>query len=580
MTLRLSLSGAHPVPPQRRLRGLLAGVALAISTTVIAGVAQAVSAQPTPTDPIVRQAEGHLAAEEYHLAARFLQQSLRDQPDRADLWFLFGASLEPIGKPAEALTAYTRSIELSPDNPSAWWAKGLLLSGFDRFEEAAEMFARCVELYPPNHPTRAQALLNLGTARLLAGDAAGALEPLTRTAATVPNAELPLTYRLRALRQLERYDEGVDDALRVLAEKPGYAPLWHELSLIHAAAGRDAEAREALDRAAAIDPPYPAASVDLARTLAANGTRDDLVGAAAHFRRAIAADPDFFGASAELAQVYLQLGLRLDAGDAAERALDERSIDPEVLLLTGNALLQAGRAEKALQAFERALATSPDDAWLHHHNGLALHELQRSDEARAAFAKAVELDPDLLPARIQAGRVALAMADPAGAVAMLEPVVSSALDEPLLLALLGKAYAQSGRYDDAIAFLKDAARLDPEMPDPPYMLAQAYRELGRDEEANVAMEEFQALSRADRQQRADDRQPDIWSQEAVLLRAQVYAAEGRHDEAIDALDRHLERQPDDVAALERLATILEAAGQAERAVRARQEIERLRIQSP
>ena len=305
-----------------------------------------------------------------------------------------------------------------------------------------------------------------------------------------------------------------------------------------------------------------------------------MVGAAAHFRRAIAADPDFFGASAELAQVYLQLGLRLDAGDAAERALDERSIDPEVLLLTGNALLQAGRAEKALQAFERALATSPDDAWLHHHNGLALHELQRSDEARAAFAKAVELDPDLLPARIQAGRVALAMADPAGAVAMLEPVVSSALDEPLLLALLGKAYAQSGRYDDAIAFLKDAARLDPEMPDPPYMLAQAYRELGRDEEANVAMEEFQALSRADRQQRADDRQPDIWSREAVLLRAQVYAAEGRHDEAIDALDRHLERQPDDVAALERLATILEAAGQAERAVRARQEIERLRIQSP
>ncbi len=122
----------------------------------------------------------------------------------------------------------------------------------------------------------------------------------------------------------------------------------------------------------------------------------------------------------------------------------------------GAALATLGRGESGLVHLERSLALAPDEASGYIALAHVLLSLGRYEEARAPLERAVALEPDSVRALSLRARLLLEHPDPArldraaGIVAAERALARSLAPDPALLELLASAYAESGRFDDAV----------------------------------------------------------------------------------------------------------------------------------
>jgi TolB-like protein/Tfp pilus assembly protein PilF len=226
-------------------------------------------------------------------------------------------------------------------------------------------------------------------------------------------------------------------------------------------------------------------------------TGADLKTAGEFFERAVAADPTYAGAYAGLAQTYLLIpvfgaGRPLDffpkATIAAHRAidLDETSSEGHTALamLTlfnfkfapseqefrraielnpnyatahhwfGNSLLVTlGRFDEAIKEGQRAVELDPLSLIINADLGSTLMIARRYDEAIAQLRKTLVLDGNFAYARWNLGEALYFKGDLGGAIAEYEK--AAALDDdPEILALLGRAYAESGQKEKALKILE------------------------------------------------------------------------------------------------------------------------------
>ncbi|MEY2551843.1 MAG: hypothetical protein QOG12_1987 [Verrucomicrobiota bacterium] len=226
-------------------------------------------------------------------------------------------------------------------------------------------------------------------------------------------------------------------------------------------------------------------------------TGADLKTAGEFFERAVAADPTYAGAYAGLAQTYLLIpvfgaGRPLDffpkATIAAHRAidLDETSSEGHTALamLTlfnfkfapseqefrraielnpnyatahhwfGNSLLVTlGRFDEAIKEGQRAVELDPLSLIINADLGSTLMIARRYDEAIAQLRKTLVLDGNFAYARWNLGEALYFKGDLGAAIAEYEK--AAALDDdPEILALLGRAYAESGQKEKALKILE------------------------------------------------------------------------------------------------------------------------------
>jgi tetratricopeptide (TPR) repeat protein len=127
----------------------------------------------------------------------------------------------------------------------------------------------------------------------------------------------------------------------------------------------------------------------------------------------------------------------------------------------GNALLQKGRVDEALDHLRKALEIEPDLADAYVSLGNALVQKGRTDEAIAQYRRALELQPGLVKAHTnlgvayqQAGRTDEAIAQYQQALD-LDPGLAAAHNN------LGVALQQTGRLNEAIAHFQKALELQP-----------------------------------------------------------------------------------------------------------------------
>ena len=228
-------------------------------------------------------------------------------------------------------------------------------------------------------------------------------------------------------------------------------------------------------------------------------TGDDLKTAADYFQRAIQIDPQYAAAYAGLAQTYVVIPL-FAAGSprdyfpkakaAAQRAieLDETSAEAHTALglLLCFSDVNFSEAEKE---FKRAIAINPNYATAHHWYGnCLLLALGRFDEAISETQRAVELDPlsliinadvggtltiarryDQAIAQLQRtlalderfgyahwnlGEALYLKGDTAAAIAEYEKA-RSLDDDPQILGLLGRAYADTGQKEKATQLIRE-----------------------------------------------------------------------------------------------------------------------------
>jgi len=133
---------------------------------------------------------------------------------------------------------------------------------------------------------------------------------------------------------------------------------------------------------------------------------------------------------------------------------------PEAHNNLASALVQSGRTDEAMAEFEKALALKPEFAEAHSGLGGLLAQNGKLDDAIPHLLKAVELGPQNPMARANLC-LALSMAGRAqDAIPHAEQAVAlSNGQDPLLLDMLGRLYAQAGRLPEAIEATRRALQV-------------------------------------------------------------------------------------------------------------------------
>jgi tetratricopeptide (TPR) repeat protein len=125
----------------------------------------------------------------------------------------------------------------------------------------------------------------------------------------------------------------------------------------------------------------------------------------------------------------------------------------------GCALVKTGQWNEAAPQFEAAVSQMNSSAMMHFYLALVYQRMSRNDEALAEFKDALRLDPKNFPANL----------------------------------LLGRMYIKQQKAADALPLLQKAATLRPDAIDPHRFLADAYTQLGREENASRELSEAERI---------------------------------------------------------------------------------------
>lgn len=279
------------------------------------------------------------------------------------------------------------------------------------------------------------------------------------------------------------------------------------------------------------------------------------------FRNAVQLDARFGEARYQLAEAYLHVGDGENALREYVRAADLLA-DPKVQLKAGTLLLLAGRNDDAKARAEKVLAADGGNIDAHILLGNALagmkdldgaieqmqraikadpnaglsyatlgnFELQRGNrpEADAAYTKAIELDPRSAPARVALGNYRLATGDREQAEAAFLEAVSLDPKSAVALRSVVTLYLMQRQYDKAEPYLVKLVEVSKEST-PGFVLADLYAATGRPE---LAIERLQTL-----QQNQADFVP------AKLRLANIDYVAGRRAEGYADLDEAIKAAP-------------------------------------
>jgi tetratricopeptide (TPR) repeat protein len=168
--------------------------------------------------------------------------------------------------------------------------------------------------------------------------------------------------------------------------------------------------------------------MNLGDALARKGQPDE---AMAHFEQAIKLQPDYAEAYYNRGNVLYAKGRIDEAITDFEKTLQIQPDDADAHTGLGNALLRKGAVKEAIAHYNEAIALAPQDP--HSRSNLAWVLATSSDASIRDGAKAVELAKQAVS--LSGGR------------------------EPLFLRTLAAAYAETGRFSDAIAVIQQAVAI-------------------------------------------------------------------------------------------------------------------------
>jgi tetratricopeptide (TPR) repeat protein len=247
---------------------------------------------------------------------------------------------------------------------------------------------------------------------------------------------------------------------------------------------------------------------------------------------AVACDENSTAAHTALAEAWLQKGDDRRALALFESVLKAAPEDPAALSGAAGLYLRHDLNSQAAEVLEKLIRMRPEDSKAHSELGAARAGLNDLGKARESFEAALRIDPRNVSALVGLGHLEVKSGRPEQAVRLL--LRAATLDpgafEPHFL--LATAWSDQKRYEDAIRECKEALRLGGGDPQIYYHLARAYRAAGDEEGSRKAMAQFAAL-------RAKANENDEKQREATRLTEQARAMldGNRLSEAITLLER-------------------------------------------
>ncbi len=182
--------------------------------------------------------------------------------------------------------------------------------------------------------------------------------------------------------------------------------------------------------------------------------------AIAEYRAALALNPEYAEAHTNLG---IALARRGELGDAAANLTEALRLNPASTGARSNlgaVLAQQGKLEEALTHLRGAVEEKPEDAEARTNFGLALALARRYDEALVHLRAAVAASPEAFEYRFNLGRILAAAGHFPEAVLQFERAVSlTGGRDPVILDMLGGAYAETGRFREAAQVTRQALEL-------------------------------------------------------------------------------------------------------------------------
>lgn len=258
-------------------------------------------------------------------------------------------------------------------------------------------------------------------------------------------------------------------------------------------AGRSSEALVTLGRAMQRDPEYLPAYVSFARALLAQGRPKEAAEVAA---RVVRAEPNDRDAAIVYANALLDQGLAHEAAMLALKATRNYPDSPEAWLVAGMAQAQAGQRPNAESSLQQALQLDEHLVDAHRVLGDLLLAAGRRDEARTHLDRALALAPEDPLVHLVLARWDLARGTPKDlAEARRHLELAGGPYPPVEYYLARGELARSEEHwEEAIRFLRQAAKMAPREYRVYFQLSQAYRGAGRKVEADTAFRRYRQLA--------------------------------------------------------------------------------------
>jgi Flp pilus assembly protein TadD len=176
-------------------------------------------------------------------------------------------------------------------------------------------------------------------------------------------------------------------------------PLWpvphNNLAGLYLVQGRKKEAVQNYRAAIKADPENPAAYLALGVLYEKD---KEFQNAIKIYEQALKENPDFWFAANNLASLVSETSTDKEdlkrALRPAERALQLRPADPQILDTLGWVHYRLGEYEQARGLIEQALSVAPDGPIFNYHLGMVLYKSGKLEQARARLEKALDGDED------------------------------------------------------------------------------------------------------------------------------------------------------------------------------------------
>jgi tetratricopeptide (TPR) repeat protein len=316
----------------------------------------------------------------------------------------------------------------------------------------------------------------------------------------------------------------------LLQVAPRLAPAYNNLGSLYLRQREYKKAAAVLEKGLKIDPKMSSASALLGIALYEMG---DYAGAGRNLESALGANPKDNNAELFLANDLIKLGKFDQAAEHLRQLSQRQPENQEVLYLLGKVHMKLSEEaltklnaldansvwaheisgevmesmknyDGALLEYKKAVEVAPLQAGTHYHLGNAYWSLNMWDAATEQFRAELANDPSNCMAQWKLGNIILEQhGDSAAALAEMQKALDACPD--LMEARVDRARAliKLERHAEAVKDLEAAVRADPGESSTHFLLAQAYRALGRTQEAQAEMKVFSKLEESARAKTAE-----------------------------------------------------------------------------
>ncbi len=347
-------------------------------------------------------------------------------------------------------------------------------------------------------------------------------------------------------------------------ERPHDVAVHYYLGTAYARANKLDEAARAFVKVVNLQPTHAKAFNDLGVTYMAQGKQSEALLA---LKAAVQAQPSFAKAHANLGRLYLMVRSPYSATNSLTRAVE---LDPQDALAwtdLGVAHQETYNFKKSLQAFLKAAELAPQNPDVWSGMGETYRSLARPKDAEKAFRRALKLHPQHAGALLGLGRLVLEQAKSREDFRRAETLFNQSVtsDPQNVTALYNLGYTQRKLGDErgAVKSLERALRFSPTETSVMYQLGQAYVAVGRKEEGQRLLKQFERLAALMRERdvlekRIDDERENV---SAHVRLAELYLMFDEPSKAARVCRLVLDQQPNHARAHRLIAAALQTLGQ-------------------